>query len=90
MKTSPDEILKDNIPPEKKSGKYQINCKIARRCIYGRQKEIWKLGLKNILKYKNGEIEKSAVIAHVWKEKYAIDPKSVLLKHYYYYYWSLY
>ena len=52
MKTSPDEILKDNIPPEKKSGNYQINCKIARRCIYGRQKEIWKLGLKNILKYK--------------------------------------
>ena len=29
---------------------------------------------------KNGEIEKSAVAAHVWKEKHAMDHKPVLLK----------
>ena len=29
---------------------------------------------------KNGEIEKSAIAAHVWKEKHAMDHKPVLLK----------
>jgi hypothetical protein len=29
---------------------------------------------------KNGEIEKLAVAAHVWKEKYAMDRKPILLK----------
>ena len=29
---------------------------------------------------KNGEIEKSAVGAHVWKQKHAVDHKPVLLK----------
>ena len=29
---------------------------------------------------KNGEIEKSAVAEHVWKEKHAMDHKPVLLK----------
>ena len=29
---------------------------------------------------KNGEIEKLAVAAHVWKEKHAMDHKLVLLK----------
>ena len=29
---------------------------------------------------KNGEIEKSAVAAHVWKEKHAMNHKSALLK----------
>ena len=28
----------------------------------------------------NGEIEKSAIAAHVWKEKHAMDHKPVLLK----------
>jgi hypothetical protein len=39
------------------------------------QKEIWKLGLKNTL-----EIEKSAVVSHMWKERHAMDHKPVLLK----------
>ena len=49
--------------------------------IQERQKEIWKLGLKNTLEtIKNGKIEESAVAAHVWKEKHAMDHKPVLLK----------
>ena len=28
----------------------------------------------------NGEIEKSAITAHLWKEKHAMDHKPVLLK----------
>ena len=40
-----------------------------------------KLGLKNTLEtIKNGKIEESAVAAHVWKEKHAMDHKPVLLK----------
>ena len=41
--------LKDNIPPEKKSGIYQIDCKDCKKDIYELQKEIWVLGLKNNL-----------------------------------------
>ena len=33
-----------------------------------------------LVNIKNGEIEKSAVAAHVWKEKHAMDHKPVLLK----------
>jgi len=29
---------------------------------------------------KNGEIGKSVVAAHIWKEKHTMDPKPVLLK----------
>ena len=73
--------MKDNILPEKKSGIYQINCwdfeKIytqkRRRDLETRVKEHF----RNI---KNGEIEKSAVAAHVWKDKHAKDHKAVLLK----------
>ena len=49
--------MKDNIPPEKKLGIYQINYKDCEKIHIERQKEIWKLGLKKI-KIKNGEIEK--------------------------------
>ena len=38
--------FKDNIPLETKSGIYQMNCK---KINVGKQKEIWKLGLKNTL-----------------------------------------
>ena len=43
----------------------------------------YKLEILLILEFrnnKNGEIEKSAVVAHVWEEKNAIDYKPVLLK----------
>ena len=35
---------------------------------------------EHIINIKNGEIEKSAVVAHVWKEKLTMDHKPVLLK----------
>ena len=35
---------------------------------------------EHIRNIKNGEIEKSAVAAHVWKEKHAMECKLVLLK----------
>ena len=42
-------ISKDNIPPEKKSGIYQINCKDCEKIYIYRKdkKEIWILGLKD-------------------------------------------
>ena len=65
--------LKDNIPPEKKLGIYQINCKKTKRDLETRFKE-------RFITIKKGEIEKSAVVAHVWKGKHAMDHKPVLLK----------
>ena len=62
--------LKDNIPLEKKSEIYQINCK-----------KIYIIKTKRDFRnIENGEIEKSAVAAYVWKEKCALDYKPILLK----------
>ena len=68
--------MKDNIPPEKKSGIYQINCKDCEK-IKGNLETRVKEHFRNI---KNGEIGKSAIAAHVWKGKHAMDRKPVLLK----------
>ena len=43
----------------------------------------WIIPIGLSFKYKhlqNGEIEKSAIAAHVWKEQHAVDHKPVLLK----------
>ena len=73
--------MKDNIPPEKKSGIYQINCKDCEKIYIGKTKRDLETRVKDTLKIlKNGEIEKSAVAAHVRKEKHAMDHKPVLLK----------
>ena len=40
----------------------------------------WSATLYGFRNIENGEIEKSAVAAHTWKEKHAIDRKPVLLK----------
>ena len=75
--------LKDNIPPEKNSGIYQINCKDCEKIyIYiGKTKRNLKTRVKEHFRnIKNGEIEKLAVAAHVWKAKHAMDCKPVLIK----------
>ena len=69
--------LKDNIPPEKKLSIYQINCK---KIYIGKTKrDLETRNKENFRNIKNGEIEKSAVAAHVWK-KNAMDCKPDLLK----------
>ena len=71
--------LKDNISPEKKSGIYQINCKDCKRIYIGKTKRDLGTRVKeHFINIKNGEIETSAVAAHVWKEKHAMDHKPVL------------
>ena len=73
--------LKDNIPPEKKSGTYQINCKDCEKIYIGKAKRNLETRVKKHFRnIKNGEIEKSAIATHVWKEKHAMDHKAVLLK----------
>ena len=70
--------LKDNIPPKRKSEIYQINCK---NIYIGKTKSDLETRLKALFRnIKNGEIEKSAVAAHIQKVKYAMDCKPVLLK----------
>ena len=39
-----------------------------------------KRDLEHFRNIKNGQIEKSAIAAYVWKEKHAMDGKPVLLK----------
>ena len=73
--------MKDNILPEKKSGIYQINCKDCEKIYIGKTKRNLETKVKEHFRnIKNGKIEKSAVAAHVWKEKHAMDHKPVLLK----------
>ena len=73
--------LKDNIPPEKKSGIYQINCKDCKKIYIGKTNIDLETRVKEHFRnIKNGEIEKSAVAAHVWKEKHAMYHKPILLK----------
>jgi GIY-YIG catalytic domain. len=73
--------LKVNIPPEKKSGIYQISCKDCDKIHIGKTKINLETRVKEHFRYiKNGEIEKLAIAAHVWKEKHAMDHKPVLLK----------
>ena len=70
--------LKDNNPPEKKSGIYQINCK---KIHIGKTNKDFETRVKEHFRNrKTGEIENSAVAGHVWKEIHAIDHKPVLLK----------
>ena len=64
MKNLFNSNLKDHILPEKKLGIYQINCKKTKRDLETSVKEHFR-------DIKNGEIEKSAVAAHVRKEKLA-------------------
>ena len=74
--------MKDNIRPEKKSGIYQIGCKDCEKIYIGKVKRIFETRVKDHFRnIKNGEIEKSAIEAHAWKEKHAMDHKPVLLKH---------
>ena len=73
--------LKDNIPHEKKSGIYQINCNDCEKIYIGIAKRDLETRVEEHFRnIKNGEIEKSAVAAHVWKEKHTMDHKPVLLK----------
>ena len=73
--------LKDNIPSEKKSGIYQINCKDCEKIYIRKTKRDLETRVKEHFRnIKNGEIEKSAIAAHVWKEKHTKDHKPVLLK----------
>ena len=66
---------------EKKSGIYQINCKDCEKIYIGKTKINLESRVKEHFRnIKNGEIEKSAIAAHVWKEKHAMDHKPVLLK----------
>ena len=76
MKNLLNSNLKDHIIPKNKSGIYQINCKNCektKRDLETREKE----HIRNI---KNGEVQKLAVTAHVWKRKHAMDCKPVILK----------
>jgi GIY-YIG catalytic domain. len=58
--------LKDKIPPEMKSDIYQINCK---KIYIGKTKRNLETRVQEHFKnIKNGEIEKSAVAAHVRKK----------------------
>ena len=64
--------LKDSIPPENKAGFYQINCKDCEKSnIYiGKTKRNLETRVKEHFgNIKNGEIEKLAIAAHVWKKK---------------------
>ena len=72
--------LKDNILPEKKSGIYLIYCKDCKKIYIGKTKRDLETRIKTLRGIENGKIEKSAVAAHVWKGKHAMDRKLVLLK----------
>ena len=73
--------MKDHIPPEKKPSIYQINCKDYEKIYIRKTKRDLETRLKEHFRnIKNGEIEKSAVTAYLWKEKQAKDHKTVLLK----------
>ena len=73
--------MKDNIPPANKAGIYQINCKDCKKIYIGKTKRNLETRVKEHFRnINNGEIEKSAIAAHVWKEKHAMDHKPVLLK----------
>ena len=71
--------LKDHIPPEKKQGIFQINCKDCKKLYIGNTKrDLGTTVREHCRNVKHGELEKSALAAHIWK--YAIDLKLVLLK----------
>ena len=60
------------IPPEKKTGMFQINCKDCKKIYRFIGKTKWDLETRvkeHFRDIKNGEIEKSAVAEYVWKEK---------------------
>ena len=65
----------------KTSARRLINCKDCEKIYIGKTKRNLKTRVKEHFRnIKNGEIETSAVAAHVWKEKHAMDRKPVLLK----------
>ena len=63
------------------AGKFQINCKDCEKIYIRKTKRNLETRVKEHFRnIKNGEIEKLAIAAHVWKEKHAMDHKPVLLK----------
>ena len=73
--------LKDSIPPENKAGIYQINCKDCEKIYIGKTKRNLETRVKEHFRnIKNGEIEKSAIAAHVWNMGYEINNSAILLK----------
>ena len=73
--------LKDSIPPESKAGICQINCKDCEKIYIGKTKRNLETRVEEHFRnIKNGEMERSAIAAHVWKEQHAVDHKPVLLK----------
>ena len=62
--------MRDHIQPENKSAIYQVNCKDCEKFCSGNTKTNLETTRKECFRnIKNGEIEKSAVAAHVQKEK---------------------
>ncbi|KAJ9584890.1 hypothetical protein L9F63_020745, partial [Diploptera punctata] len=77
IKTNKNEKTDKN----KKSGIYQIECMGCEKIYVGKTKRILKIRTKeHTTNIKNGEIEKSAVSAHVWSEKHNINSNTKLLK----------
>ena len=68
--------MKDHIPPEKKSGIYQINCKDYENMYIKRYLETRTKYFRNII---NSHVQKSEVAVYVWIEKHSVDSKLILL-----------
>ena len=73
--------FKDIVFFQKKWDIYQINSKNCDKIYIGKTKRELETGVKQHFRNtKNGDIEKSAVAAHVGKKKHAMVHKLVLLK----------